>query len=126
MAKYVAVLAGGAIGAFVRYVAGLAIMERYGGRFPLGTFVINVTGCFAIGLLMPLLTERVGISPLWRLLLVTGFLGGYTTFSSFGWETFQAMRGGDRLLALANAMGSLLLGYIAVWLGSLAADFLNK
>jgi fluoride exporter len=124
--KYVTILAGGGLGALVRYVAGVAIMERYGGRFPLGTFVINVTGCFAIGVLMPLLTERVGVNPLWRLLLVTGFLGGYTTFSSFGWETVQAVRGGDRLLGLMNAAGSLILGYIAVWLGVLVADFIRR
>lgn len=126
MIKYVTILAGGGLGALVRYVAGVAIMERYGGRFPLGTFVINVTGCFAIGVLMPLLTERVGVNPLWRLLLVTGFLGGYTTFSSFGWETVQAVRGGDRLLGLMNAAGSLILGYIAVWLGVLVADFIRR
>jgi CrcB protein len=78
--KYLIVLAGAGLGGLARYVAGTWIMSKYGGRFPLGTFVINVTGSFLIGILMALLTERLHPHPHWRLFLVVGFLGGYTTF----------------------------------------------
>ena len=80
----------------------------HAGRFPLGTFVINVTGCFMIGVLMPLLTERVGINPLWRLLLVTGFLGGYTTFSSFSLQTMLLVQDGQWFSAAGNIAAGLI------------------
>src|SRR5690349_6619722 len=86
--RYLMVLVGGGVGALARYILGLAIAERIGGRFPLGTLVINVTGSFLIGLLMTLFTERLQPHPNWRLLLVVGVLGGYTTFSTFEYETF--------------------------------------
>jgi CrcB protein len=105
----------------MRYVLGTAIMSRTGGRFPFGTVVINITGSFLIGLLMTLLTERLSPHPNWRLLLVVGFLGGYTTFSSFEWETFGLMRDGARWLGLLNVIGSVVIGYLAVWLGVAAA-----
>jgi CrcB protein len=92
--KYFLVMLGGATGSLARYVAGGAIMNRFGGRFPLGTLVINVTGSFLIGLLMALFTERFQPHPNWRLLLVVGFLGGYTTFSAFEYETYSAVRDG--------------------------------
>src|SRR5215470_9460414 len=121
MDKYLMVLVGGGVGALVRYALGLEIAARIGGRFPLGTMVINVTGSFLIGLLMTLLTERFQPHPNWRLLLVVGFLGGYTTFSSFEWETPSLVKDGGRWLALFNVVGSVLLGYAAVWLGSMIA-----
>jgi CrcB protein len=119
--RYLLILIGGGTGALARYAAGSAIMTRFGGRFPLGTLVINVTGSFAIGFLMTVLTERWQLDPMWRLLLVVGFLGGYTTFSSFEWETFTAVRGGEFLTGLSNVVGSVLLGYVAVWLGAMLA-----
>ena len=82
---------GAAAGGLARYVVSTAVMQRFQGRFPLGTLVVNVTGCFLIGLLMTWFTERTGPHPYWRLLLVTGVLGGYTTFSSFAWETFESL-----------------------------------
>ncbi|HWB82816.1 MAG TPA: fluoride efflux transporter CrcB [Bryobacteraceae bacterium] len=121
LVKYLLILLGGGIGSLARFAAGTAIMNRFGGRFPLGTMVINVTGSFLIGLLMTLLTERFQPHPNWRLLLVTGFLGGYTTFSSFEWETFATARDGGFWLALLNVVGSVGLGYVAVWLGALLA-----
>ena len=113
------VLVGGGVGAVARYAAGSAIMGRFGGRFPLGTLVINVSGSFVIGLLMTLLTERLQPHPYWRLLLVVGFLGGYTTFSSFEYETYTAIREGGRWIGLLNVIGSVVLGYIAVCVGAL-------
>jgi fluoride exporter len=119
--RYLLVMLGGAAGSLARYVVGTAIMNRVGGRFPLGTVFINITGSFLIGLIMTMLTERLNPNPNWRLLLVVGVLGGYTTFSSFEWETLGLVRDGGRWLGLLNVAGSVLLGYIAVWLGVLVA-----
>ena len=121
MDRYLVVMFGGGVGSLVRYIAGTAIMKRLGGRFPLGTLIINVTGCFLIGLLVSLLTERLRLHPNWRLLLVVGFLGGYTTFSSFEYETFAAIREGGLWIGLLNVFASVGLGYIAVWVGTMLA-----
>ncbi len=115
------VLAGAGLGGLARYLAGAWIMARYGGRFPLGTLVINVTGSFLIGVLMTLLTERFQPHPNWRLFLVVGILGGYTTFSSFEYESFQAVRDGARWMAMLYMAGSVVLGYFGVWLGAILA-----
>jgi CrcB protein len=119
--RYLAVLTGAGLGGLARYVMGTWIMAKYGGRFPLGTFFINVSGSFLIGVLMTLFTERFHPHPNWRLFLVVGVLGGYTTFSSFEYETYQAVRDGARWMGLAYVLGSVLLGYIGVWLGSVIA-----
>jgi len=119
--RYLLVLAGGGTGALARYVAASAIMTRFGGKFPLGTLAINVTGSFLIGFLMTMLTERFQLDPQWRLLLVVGFVGGYTTFSSFEWETFTAVRDGALWAAMLNIVSSVVLGYMAVWLGVMLA-----
>lgn len=119
--KYLLILLGGGAGSLARYLAGTAIMTRFAPRFPLGTMVINITGSFLIGLVMTLLTERFQPHENWRLALVVGFLGGYTTFSSFEWETYSAVRQGAFWIGLANVLGSVLFGYFAVWLGALAA-----
>jgi len=115
------VLLGGGVGSLMRYAVGTAIMTRMGARFPWGTVFINITGSFLIGFLMTLLTERLSLNPNWRLLLVTGFLGGYTTFSSFEWETLGLVREGGRWLGVLNVVGSVALGYVAVWIGAIAA-----
>jgi CrcB protein len=117
MEKYLIVMAGGAVGSLARYVAGTAIMSRYGGRFPLGTLVVNATGCFLIGVIMTVLTREAAPHPNWRLLLVVGFLGGYTTFSSFAYETFVA----SPWTGLLNVVASVVVGYLAVWLGTISA-----
>jgi CrcB protein len=119
--RYLCVLGGGAVGSLLRYVAGVAIMTRWGGRFPLATFLINVTGSFAIGVLATLLADAT--NPLWRPLIITGVLGGYTTFSSFEWETFAAARGGAGGIAWLYVLGSVVLGYLACWLGAIVAGF---
>ena len=121
MIRYLLVLIGGGVGALARYVGASAIMTRFGGKFPLGTWVINVTGSFLIGFLMTMLTERFEFDPKWRLLLVVGFLGGYTTFSSFEWETYTAVRGGGFRIGMLNVVSSFMLGYMAVWLGAMLA-----
>ena len=84
MIRYLLVVIGGGTGALARYVAAAAIMTRFGGKFPLGTLVINVTGSFLIGFLMTMLTERFKLDPNWRLLLVVGF--------SFAWRHSAPLR----------------------------------
>ena len=119
MDRYLVVLAGAGLGGLARYVAGSWIMLKYGGRFPLGTLVINVSGSFLIGVLMTLLTERLNPHPNWRLFLVVGVLGGYTTFSSFEYEIYQSVRDGARWMGMLYLTSSVVLGYLGVWLGAL-------
>ena len=119
MERYLVVLAGAGIGGLARYVAGTWIMTKYGGRFPLGTFLINISGSFLIGVLMTLLTDRLQPHPNWRLFLVVGVLGGYTTFSTFEYEIYQAVRDGARWMGMLYMMGSVVLGYAGVWLGAI-------
>lgn len=121
MLRYILVLGGGAVGCLTRFVVGTAIVARLGGRFPYGTVFINITGSFLIGFAMTFLTERSYLSPNWRFLLVVGFLGGYTTFSSFEWETLNLVKDGSRWLGFLNGFGSLIVGYAAVWLGAIVA-----
>jgi CrcB protein len=119
--KYLLILTGGGIGSLARYIVANTIATRMGAKFPWGTMVVNVTGCFLIGLIMAMLTERAHLNPNWRFALVVGFLGGYTTFSSFEWETYSAIRDGGFWIGLANIIGSVTLGYAAVWVGALFA-----
>ena len=108
---------GGFAGANIRYFLGLWIVNRVGAGFPWNTFAINVTGSFLIGLLLVLLTERLAVDPAWRLLLVVGFLGGYTTFSSYTFEALQLVESGDWLRALWYVVGSNGLGLLAAFAG---------
>jgi CrcB protein len=116
--QYLLVFGGGGLGSLARYAASMAITARFGSKFPIGTMAINVTGSFLIGLIMTILTERFAGDQNWRPLLVTGFLGGYTTFSSFEWETYSAVRHGGSWIGAVYVVGSVVLGYGAVWLGS--------
>jgi CrcB protein len=112
---------GGFLGAIVRYGVALWIGQRWGRNFPLGTFVINITGSFLIGLLMSLFTERFMVNPQWRLLLVVGFLGAYTTFSTFEYETGALLKDGEWLYASLNVILSVVVGFIALKLGEVIA-----
>src|SRR5512135_907234 len=112
---------GGFLGAISRYGVALWIGQRWGRNFPLGTFVINVSGSFLIGLLMSLFTERFMVNPQWRLLLVVGFLGAYTTFSTFEYETGTLVRDGEWLIAGMNVVFSVAVGFIALKLGEVLA-----
>ncbi len=120
--KYLLILFGGGVGSLARFLLTTAIVTRYGMKFPIvGTITINVTGSFLIGLLMTIITERAGVNSNLRPLLVIGFLGGYTTFSSFEWETYYAIRNGGFWIGIFNVVGSVTLGYAAVWLGAMLA-----
>jgi len=107
-----------------RYLVGAQVMTRYAGRFPLGTFFINVTGSFLIGVLMTAFSARAGLHSNWRLFLVTGVLGGYTTFSSFEYESYVATKTGTPLMGLLYIVSSVAFGYLAVWIG--ASLFLKR
>jgi CrcB protein len=111
------VLAGGAVGSLTRYLVALAINERYDGRFPLATFLINVTGSFIIGLLLVLLDRKDLLHPNLRPLLVTGFLGGYTTFSTFEWELLALGRSAPPM-AVLYGLSSVVVGVLACWAGA--------
>jgi CrcB protein len=119
--NYFIIGAGGFVGAITRYILAVWIGQRWGRSFPLGTFVINVTGSFLIGLLMTLMAERFTENPQWRLLLVVGFLGAYTTFSTFEYETGGLLRDGEWLYAGLNVIGSVFVGFIALKLGEVIA-----
>ena len=124
MDRYFYIAIGAAAGGILRYGIGSAIAQRFGPQFPMGTLVVNLTGCFLIGLAMNLL-DRFGANPRWGFLLVTGLLGGYTTFSSFGRETHVLFRHGLPLRALAYPLISVVGGVLAVWLGAFLAG-LNR
>src|SRR3972149_3064076 len=112
---------GGFFGAVARYGVALWIGRQWGRSFPLGTFVINVSGSFLIGLLMSLLAERFMVNPQWRLLFVVGFLGAFTTFSTFEYETGALLKDGEWLIAMLNITLSVVVGFMALKLGEVIA-----
>lgn len=117
LVKWLALLAGGGLGAVLRFSLALWVDGRAGIHFPWGTLAVNVCGCFAIGVVATLADEHALVSPTLRLFLVTGLLGGFTTFSAFGMETWQLLEDGRALAALANGGGSVLAGLAAVVAG---------
>lgn len=118
ISKCLYVLAGGGVGSLARYLLGRAVVQWFpAGPFVLGTFIVNVSGSFLIGLLMTLMVERLRLAPPWRLVTVVGFLGGYTTFSSFEYDAYLATRSGHAWVALLYLVASVVCGYGAVWLG---------
>jgi CrcB protein len=117
---------GGFLGANARYALGAWIVQRAGPAFPWHTLLINVTGSLAIGAVLTLLTERLVADPAWRLFLVAGFLGGYTTFSSYTFEGLELLREGQWLAALWYALGSNLLGLAATYLGMVLARAIGR
>jgi CrcB protein len=113
---------GGFAGAIARYGVGTFVTQRMGLRFPYGTFLINVSGCFLIGFFMHLLAERGVLDRHWLYIVVIGFIGAYTTFSTFEYETMRAFEDGQLGTGLLYVGSSLVVGFFMVWLGSLAAE----
>jgi fluoride exporter len=113
--------AGGFLGSAARYLVQGLVYRYLPADFPYATFFINVTGCYAIGFLGVLAQEAFLVGPTARLFLMVGILGGYTTFSTFGYETVELLREGSNLLAAANAAGQVVLGLAAVWAGAATA-----
>jgi len=109
--------AGGFLGANARYLLGGWIADRWGTAFPLGTFVINITGSFVLGLFLAFAEERSWLSPDYRLAFAIGFVGAYTTFSTFSYETIRLLQDGAYGFAAANVIGSVVLGIISAFAG---------
>ena len=120
MIKYMMVGIGGFIGTVARFWVGGYISQRMGTKFPYGTFVINCTGSFMIGLVITLLAERTHWNANLRYLIPIGFIGAYTTFSTFEFETLRAVQDGQILIAAMNVILSVMIGFISVWLGVIA------
>lgn len=116
-----AVAAGGAIGSVLRFLIGTWSLQWLGPGFPWGTFAINISGAFAIGLVLQLAETRVGLPPYVRLFVATGILGGYTTFSTFAYETYLLSRDALSVQSLWYGLGSVVAGVAAVLLGILLA-----
>jgi CrcB protein len=124
--RYLAVAGGAVLGANLRFIVTIWATDRFGPDFPYGTFIINVSGAFVIGLFLALVGVRAPINPLWRLFFATGFLGGYTTFSSYAWETLTLAQDNAWLRAMIYVGGSNVLGLIGVWLGAAIATSLPR
>jgi CrcB protein len=125
LTKYLAVAAGSALGGMLRYFLGSTILSRTAAPFPTATFVINVTGSFVVGFFLTLATERLQMSAHLRLAVAVGFIGAYTTFSTFEYETLRLAQEQGFQLALLNVVLSVVVGFAAVWGGSRLARTLE-
>jgi CrcB protein len=123
--KLAAVAAGGALGASLRYLIAAVTHEFLGHDFPYGTLMVNIIGSFVIGYLLVLLPEQEGGIPILRLLLITGVLGGFTTYSAFSVETLQLLQDGHLNKAGLNIVMTLALCFVAVWAGFLVARWMH-
>ena len=119
MSQILAVALGGAAGALARHGVSTAVAAAFGPRFPLGTLVVNVAGSFAMGWLFALFAERMHVPPEMRLLVMTGLLGAFTTFSTFSVETLALLHAGRWLAGAANVVLGVALCLAAAWLGTL-------
>ena len=109
---------GGFIGSILRFVLNNVIYSHLNyPLYPYGTFIVNVSGCLLIGVIAGLAEHRLNFSPELRIFIQIGILGGYTTFSTFGYETFGLLRDGQFMLGLANVLSQVIVGILAVWLG---------
>lgn len=111
--QFLLVALGGALGSALRYLTALLLARHYTGSIPLATLVVNLVGCFLIGLFIGLCSDMAHL----RLLFITGFCGGFTTFSTFTAESYSMFREGAYGLALLYIAGSVLIGLLALWLG---------
>lgn len=117
LAKILAVAFGGAFGAVARYLINISPMHNWLKPFPFPTFFINVTGSFLIGFLLVLFVDKFQLSENWRLAVIVGFLGAFTTFSTFEFETWELVKGNQFLMAFGYILLSVLFGFIGVALG---------
>jgi CrcB protein len=118
--KYWMVGIGGFLGSVLRFWVGSLIGGRFGARFPFGTFVINVTGSFLAGMVVTVLATKAHWNANWRYLIPIGFIGGYTTFSTFEFETMRLVQNGQMLMATLNVTLSVAVGFVGVWAGMVA------
>ncbi len=124
MVKLLAVGLGGFVGAIARYGISGWLHRRVEGPFPAGTLAVNVVGCLAIGVLMHVVDARDPLSPTVRVFLTVGILGALTTFSTFGYETVELLRGNEARLALLSVVANVVLGIVAVFAGRALAQVL--
>jgi len=124
MGKLILIGLAGFIGTLSRYWLSGVVARRYGETFPMGTLVVNLVGCFLVGLLFYLLQERFLVNQTVRTVILIGFLGGFTTFSSFGLQTFTLLQDGEFGLAVLNILGANLIGLVLVWAGYTLARIL--
>ncbi|MEE9327773.1 MAG: fluoride efflux transporter CrcB [Cocleimonas sp.] len=117
IAQISVIMLGGGLGALMRFLLSNAITNGFGNAFPYGTLTVNVLGSFVMGLLAVLLMERMQLDPLIRLGVFVGFLGAFTTFSTFSMETMNLFEQGQIIRALLNMLLSVILSVFAVWLG---------
>lgn len=115
--QIIIVALGGALGAVSRFLLGNQVGKLMGSAWPYGTFIINILGCFCMGVLMTAIMERQLLPAAWRLFLCVGFLGGFTTFSSFGYEAVSLFSKGELLGALGYVGGSVVIGLLAAAAG---------
>ncbi len=120
MRTIVAIAVAGAAGALARYGLEGAVSRRLAGAFPWGTFAVNVSGAFVLGFLFTVMTEQLTTATWVRSAVTIGFLGAYTTFSTLSLETYRLLEDGALALAVANALGSVAAGLVAVYLGVVA------
>jgi CrcB protein len=120
MGQTFAIAAGGALGALLRFWGANWVYSLLGRGFPYGTLVINIAGSLAMGFCYAWLVERASLGPEWRALIMVGFLGAFTTFSTFSIETINLLEGGALLKALLNVVLSVVLCVVAAWLGLVA------
>ena len=116
---YLMISIGGILGANARYLVADWAAQRFGSGFPYGTFIINISGSFFLGLFMAFLQDRAFIHPNYRLFFATGFCGAYTTFSTLTYESLRLFQDGSVLLGFTNLAGSLIIGMAAVLAGFL-------
>lgn len=119
--KYLAVAAGSALGGVLRYYVGGSVLSRIATPFPFATFIVNISGSFVIGFFLTIAAERINISPHLRLATAVGFVGAYTTFSTFEYETARLIEEHRWVLALLNIALSVVVGFVAVMGGIFAA-----
>jgi CrcB protein len=122
--KYLFIAIGGALGSIARFWVGSTIASRMGIKFPYGTLIVNLSACLVIGFTLSLLGKRADIGIAWRYLIPVGFIGAYSTFSTYEWETLSILRSGAFVLGALYAGGSLILGLLAVWAGSMLGEAL--
>ena len=108
---------GGGLGSMVRFLCQKYVYEWHPHHFPFGTFIVNIAGCFLIGIFYALADREQWLSPQWRVLLTTGFCGGFTTFSSFAFENISLLKHGEIGYLLLYTLGSVVLGIAACWAG---------
>ena len=115
---------GGGLGAVARFLLSNKVTDKFGNAFPYGTLSVNVIGSFLMGFLAILLVERLALDPLLKLGVFVGFLGAFTTFSTFSMDTLSLFEQGHYLRAITNMFISVILSVLAVWLGVISGKFI--